>query len=337
VDDYRRRKRFRTQRLNRQGFYERRQQRSRARRAALRDGLGNLLSLRQIANHENLIAAYYRLKAESGASPGPDRVTYKELGHREVAAVMRDLAKELIDGTYEPSTARQVKIRKSSGKGYRTLSLRSILHRVVAKVLADALGPYFDQMFLPGSHGFRSNRGPWSMLVEMERIILDQERYVIAQDDIANAFDNVPVDHVMDLYRRYVEDPELLVHVNKILRGHQAERRTIGIDQGSALSPLCLNVVLHHALDKPFSGNAANPPWLRYADNLVYLCQGVNEGQAAIQAAQQLLKPIGMTLKGVDGQPVDIRHQGTEILGFAIRWEDGQIRYDLTKGALCEL
>ncbi len=337
MDDYRRKKRFRQQRLNRQGFYERRQQRSRARRAALRDGLGSLPTLRQIADHENLITAFYDLKRDAGRSPGPDGIAYDQLGRREVSAVMRGLSKEIIDGTYEPSKARQVKIRKSSGKGFRTLSLRSILHRVVAKVLADALGPYFDQMFLPGSHGFRPGRGPWSMLVEMERIILEQGRYVIAQDDIANAFDNVEIGPVVGLYRRYIDDLALLDLTDKVLRGHQTEGRTIGIDQGSALSPLSLNVGLHHALDRKFGENAAHPPWLRYADNLVYLCRGVDEGQAAIQAAQELLQPIGMTLKGVDGHPVDIRHQKAEILGFAIRWENGQIRYDLAKGTWKDL
>ena len=83
-----------------------------------------------------------------------------------------------------------------------------------------------------------------------------------------------------------------------------------------------------HALDKPFSDNAVHPPWLRYADNLVYLCQSVNEGRAAIQAAQDLLRPIGMELKGKDG-PVDLSQRGAQatVLGISIRW-DGQVQYD---------
>ena len=123
------------------------------------------------------------------------------------------------------------------------------------------------------------------MLPDLERIMVEQQRFVIAQDDIVNAFDNVPIDLVMGVFAQHVDDPELHIVGNKILRGHQDEQREVGIDQGSALSPLALNVVLHHVLDVPFSENAAHPPWLRYADNIVYLCQSVHEGMAATQAA----------------------------------------------------
>ena len=65
----------------------------------------------------------------------------------------------------------------------------------------------------------------------------------------------------------------------------------------------------------------------------MYPCQSVYEGQTAIQAAQELLTPIGMTFKGDSGKPVDLREGTANILGFAVRWVDGQIRYDLTQEA----
>ena len=79
--------------------------------------------------------------------------------------------------------------------------------------------------------------------------MVGEGRLVVAQDDIANAFDHVPIEYVMEVFRRHIDDPGLLNIANKVLRGHHTEQHTVGIDQGSALSPLALNVALHHALD----------------------------------------------------------------------------------------
>jgi hypothetical protein len=222
VDDFGRQRSYRQQKLTRQGFYERRKQRSRERRAA-NYSLGNIPAFEKVTRSENLLAAYYTLKANSGVSPGPDRVTYNQLGPREAAAARRDLAKELNERTYGPSKTRPVHIRKSRRRGYRILSLRSIRSRVGAKVLADALGPHFDRLFLDGSHGCRPSRDAWSLLVDLETTIRELERYIVAQDDIANAFNNVPMDYICDLYGQYIEGPRLLNNVNKIFGGHPAE------------------------------------------------------------------------------------------------------------------
>ena len=339
MDDYRTKRKYRQRKLNRQGYYELRRQKRRAKRNAVQNGLsGAIPQIEQIFDPENLIRVFDGLQHHAGNAPGPDGIRYNQLGRREVGNVIRSLSAEILNGTYYPSKARHVRIPKANGRGYRTLSLRSILYRVVSKALADARGPYFDRMFQSGSHGFRPNRGVSSMLLDMERIIVEQQRYVIAQDDIANAFDHVPIGYAIRLYGQYIDDAGLLRVIEKVLQGHNSENRTVGIDQGSALSPLTLNVVLHHALDKPFSENAANPPWLRYADNLVYLSQSVYEGQAAIQVAQNLLQPIGMTLKGTDGPPAALRRgDQVDILGLSVGWADGRVQYDLAEGAWINL
>ena len=335
MNDYRTKRRYRQRKLSQQGYYDLRQQRSRARRRAEASPTRGISSVQKIAHPENLIEVYNDLKRKAGHAAGLDGVTYDQLSRREVAGIMRNLSKEILDGTYEPSRARHIKILKSDGRSYRTLKIRSITYRVVAKALADALTPFFDRMFLSGSHGFRPRRSPMSMLIAMERIVSEQERFVVAQDDIKQAFDDVSIKHVMTLHRRYIQNPGLLNLIEVILLGHRSEHRTIGIDQGSAYSPLTLNVSLHHVLDFPFSEDAANPPWLRYADNLVYLTRSVSEGLAATRQAQDLLTPIGMTPKDTDGPPTDLRQKGqpVEILGFYIRWNKGHLRYGLGEKA----
>jgi hypothetical protein len=89
----------------------------------------------------------------------------------------------------------------------------------------------------------------------------------------------------------------------------------------SAYSPIALNVLLHSRLDVPFSVCKANPPWLRYADNLLYACQDVSEGQSALAGAAELLANAGMTLKPESTRVADLRQAGTEVLGFTVKAE----------------
>ncbi len=327
MDDYQRRRRYRMRKRNRSAFDERLRRRSC--RRPFQHAATEQPALEKIANAENLLAVNHNRKVHGGTASGPDGITDSQLGPREEAAIFRTVAKQIRKGTYEPSEARSVPVPKPSG-GFRVLSIRSLVNRTVSAALATALTPFWENVFLPSSHGFRPNRGSWSMLLHMERIVTEQERYVIAQDDICKAFDYVPIDLVMELHRRCLTDDRLLGLIEKVLRGNPNENRTIGIDQGSAYSPLALNVLLHYVLDLPFSENAANPPQLRYADNLVYLGRSVSEGLTAIDQTKQLLLPTGMTLKGQDGTPVDLRlGDQVRILGYRLKWEKGRLRYGL--------
>jgi hypothetical protein len=180
-DDYRTKRKYRQRKLSREGFYELRQQRSRARRHNNSSGAKGIPTLKQIAHPNNLIRIFDELNSTAGQSAGPDRIAYNQLSRREVASIMRSLSKEILNGTFEPSKARQVRILKADGRSYRTLKIRSIIYRVVATALATAVGPFWDQKFLSGSHGFRTGRGVSSFLIDMERIITEQNRFVVAQ------------------------------------------------------------------------------------------------------------------------------------------------------------
>jgi retron-type reverse transcriptase len=299
------------------GYRERQRRRQKQQRLTI----GALPGFDEIVDHENLIQVFDRLKSTAGTAPGPDRVRYDMLSRPEMAQMMRDLSGELRAERYEPSLARQVKIPKSSG-GSRTLRLRSIISRVVAAALAEQLTPYWETVFLPGSLGFRPNRNVWDLLCALEHLIKTQNRWVLATADIKQAFDSVNIDDALAIHRDYITDARLLDLVERVLRGNSIERRLLGIDQGSAYSPIALNILLHCRLDVPFSAREANPPWLRYADNLLYACQDVSEGQSALASATELLANAGMNLKPESTRVADLRQAETEVLGFTVKATD---------------
>jgi hypothetical protein len=149
----------------------------------------------------------------------------------------------------------------------------------------------------------------------------------------------VRVADVMADFRRHIGDESLLWLIETLLRGADGQSRTVGIDQGNAVSPVALLLRLHHVLSLPQPRDAAdqdNPPrQFQYADNLVYICRSVSEGAQALQRARALLQPAGFTLKGEDGPPVNLKRQGAkvQILGFQVSYRNGRMRYGLGKKA----
>jgi hypothetical protein len=282
-------------------------------------------TVEQIADPDNLIRVFYELKACAGQAPGPDGITYADLGRREVPELMRALSAEVRAGTYRPGPARLVMIPKPAG-GHRTLRLRDLADRVVSAALNDALCPLWETVFLPMSMGFRKGRGVWRMLAELEAIIVGQDRWVLATDDIKNAFDNVIIGDVLADHANYITNNSLLTLIELVLRGGDGSVK--GIDQGGAYSPAALNLRLHHAYDLAHQGQ--NPPRYRYADNLVSLHRDVAEGNQDLDRNRNLLGKAGFQLKGEDGPPRDLRKgEIAELLGFILSFRYGRLHYHL--------
>src|SRR5581483_1875086 len=166
-------------------------------------------TVEQIAATDNLIRVYYELKTRGGKAPGPDGFTYADWGRREVASILRELNAAICAGQYRPQPSRPVPIPKATG-GVRTLRVANLCDRVLATALHQAMERVWEPVFLPCSMGFRPGRGVLRLLAELERVMIDQDRWVLAIDDVAKAFDNVAIDDVMMDHARYLTDPSLL-------------------------------------------------------------------------------------------------------------------------------
>lgn len=297
--------------------------------------------LEVIVDPEYLICVFEDLKRRAGQAPGPDRISYNDLGKREVAQICRTLSRAVLRDRYVVGPCREVRIPKAAGRGYRTLRLRNIDYRILSAALNTALTPMWEKLFLPQSMGFRPNRSPWTLLINMEKDMIRHGAWVIAQDDVQKAFDYVNVDQLLDLHQKHIPDPQLLHFIETLLRGHN-ERR-IGIDQGSAYSPTCLNLVLHYAHDLGMNSlNSMNhdpcPLWYRYADNLIYVSQSVPEGQQVLAKAQKFVQEAGLFLKGEEGKPKDMKEgEKTQLLGYTLSLKNHRLHYELGDNALSSL
>src|SRR5262245_26554116 len=220
--------------------------------------------------------------------------------------------------------------------GQRTLQLSNIVDRVVSAALNKAMTPFWESIFLPCSMGFRPNRDVRHLLAELEMQMLNQKCWVLALDDIKDAFPSVIIADVMADHTNHITKSSksskssksaLLSLIQVVLQGSD-EKKTRGVDQGCPYSPTALNVRLHHALDLGVNQGHHPPRYWRYADNLIWLCRSVSEGHQALDHLGRLLEPAGFFLKGEDGV-TDLRQGTAQLLGLSLSVKNDQLHFDL--------
>jgi hypothetical protein len=265
---------------------ERGYERRRRRRAARRAGPGRPPGLEEVADAEHLLAVFEDLRRHAGPAPGPDGLRYSDLSRSEAAKLLREISRLIRAGSYRPGETRLVFVPKPGG-GRRGLRLGSVLDRAVAAALHRSLEPFWEGVFLGGSHGFRPGRSAWGLLADLAAVAAAEGRWVLATADVRRAFDEVRVGMALEYHAGHL-DPPLLGLVGAVLRGAAGPAREVGIDQGSPYSPAALNVYLHHAHDVAFEQRRGDPVWLRYADDLTYLCRTAPEGRQALDLSKRL-------------------------------------------------
>ena len=286
-----------------------------------------LPSLRQIVDRDNLISIFQDLKHNGGQAPGADRIAYREVGNRELARIVEVMHLAVLGRAYQPHPGRKVKIPKSDGISYRELTLRSIFDRLIATALHRGLDPLWEGIFDDRSMAWRPHRSHHLLLARLERDMIQNNAWVLTTDDVKQAFDHAHVPTIMKIHERYIRDQEVLHLVETVLKGGDLDKE-IGIDQGSAYSPVAMNALLDDAHDKPLEVESPIPAWYRFGDNLAYASRTVPEGHQVIDQVRQRLNQVGLTLKGKDGPPKDLlRGDIAHLLGFQLSQKDGRLVY----------
>ena len=164
------------------------------------------------------------------------------------------LAEELLTGKFQFTPARRIIIPKPGKKKGRPLAVVAPREKIVQKGLQVILEAIYEPKFLDCSHGFRPNRSTHSAL-KMLYLKAHHHSWVI-QGDISKCFDMIPHQSIMNRLNREITCDRTLSLVKKALiigylnpRTKQITKSNIGIPQGSVLSPLLANIVLHE-LDK---------------------------------------------------------------------------------------
>ncbi len=192
----------------------------------------------QIFSRDNLFKALEQVCRNKGAA-GVDGMTVDELGdHLRVhwEGIRMKLDKE----TYVPSPLKRIAIPKANG-GERQLGIPTVLDRLIQQAIHQSLTGIFEATFSEHSYGFRPKRNA-HQAVEQARQYQSEGYEWVVDIDLANFFDTVNHDRLMERVKQEVSDSRVLWLINAYLKTgiladgvvSQAEQ---GTPQGSPLTP----------------------------------------------------------------------------------------------------
>jgi RNA-directed DNA polymerase len=229
--------------------------------------------LEEILDIRNVQKAFKQVTANKGAG-GIDGMQTDEL-RDYLNAQWQTLRKEILEGNYKPQPVRKVEIPKPQG-GTRMLGIPTVTDRLLQQAIAQWLSPKNEECFSNHSYGFRPGRNAHQAVLQAQAYLNDGYEHVI-ELDLEKFFDKVNHDKLMGLLAKQITDKRTLKLIRSYLTSGimsaragtdgedgVASPRTEGTPQGSPLSPLLSNIVLHE-LDKELE--ARGHRYVRYADD----------------------------------------------------------------------
>ncbi len=221
--------------------------------------------IEQILRRSNLLRAQYRVQKNHGSS-GIDLMPVSELTN--LMSIDNDeLINKVMVGDYLPQAILGVSIPKGNGKS-RLLGIPTVTDRLLQQAVLQKINAYFEFEFSEYSYGFRPKRSVHKAVLKAQEYINNGNHYIV-NIDLKSFFDEVSHTHLLQLIYRKIKCPRTMQLIRKWLRAPiqingQLVKRRKGIPQGSPLSPLLSNILLHE-LDREMEKQGLL--FIRYADD----------------------------------------------------------------------
>jgi group II intron reverse transcriptase/maturase len=271
--------------------------------------------IEKVINRKNMLKAYHQVLSNKGAAGVDGR------GVKALSAHLKENGQQIVEsvraGSYLPQPILGVEIPKANGKK-RLLGIPTVSERWLQQAVHQVIAPLFEQEFTAHSYGFRPARNAGQAVLQAQKYI--EEGYSAILDiDLQNFFDEVDHCLLLQLLYRKVKCPPTLRLIRKWLRAPilidgKLRKRRKGVPQGSPLSPLLSNIILHE-LDKFLEKNKIR--YVRYADDFsIYV--------KTPYLAQRAAKAITLFLEGklkliINREKSGIRKpEEFEILGYTL-------------------
>lgn len=277
----------------------------------------------EILKASNLTQASKEVIRNKGAG-GIDGMSVKDL--EEYLSKNREtLINQIRNQTYIPRPIRGKDIPKGNGK-FRTLGIPTVVDRMLQQSVLRIIMPQYEYMFSSYSYGFRPKRNTHQAVAKSLEYINTGYQNIV-EIDLKGFFDEV--DHVvlLQLLYRKIKCKATMKLIRRWLRvpierkGKLVKRRK-GVPQGSPISPLLSNIILHE-LDAYMEKQGIR--FVRYADDFSIYCktksQAKFQGNEVYKFLRDKLKlPINRDKSGIR-RPVNFQILG---YGFVPTYRKGE-------------
>lgn len=269
--------------------------------------------IEEILRAPNLTLASKEVIRNKGAG-GIDGMSVKDL--EEYLSKNREtLINQIRNQTYIPQPIRGKDIPKGNGK-VRTLGIPTVVDRMLQQAVLRIIMPHYEYMFSSYSYGFRPKRNTHQAVAKSLEYINSGYQNIV-EIDLKGFFDEVNHVVLLQLLYRKIKCKATMTLIRRWLRvpieqnGKLVKRRK-GVPQGSPISPLLSNIILHE-LDTYMEEQGMK--FVRYADDFSIYCktksQAKFQGNEVYKFLRDKLKlPINRDKSGIR-RPVNF-----QILGF---------------------
>jgi group II intron reverse transcriptase/maturase len=221
--------------------------------------------IEQVLRRENLLRAMRKVQKNHG-SAGVDHIPVTKLTDL-LSIDKEELSAKVLSGKYLPQPILGVEIPKGNGK-MRLLGIPTVTDRLLQQAVLQIMNARFEFEFSDNSFGFRPNKNLHQAVLKAQEYINDGFQHIV-DIDLKTFFDEVDHCYLLQLLYRKIKCHETLRLIRKWLRspiqinGKLVKRRK-GVPQGSPLSPLLSNIMLHE-LDRELERQGLR--FVRYADD----------------------------------------------------------------------
>jgi len=244
--------------------------------------------LERIVSPDNLNRAYLQVVRNQGIG-GMDKMEVDELkGYLLTNKVA--LIGKLLAGKYRPQPVLRVEIPKDNGN-VRKLGIPTVVDRLIQQAIHQVISPLYELQFSDDSFGFRPKRNAHDALRRLQSYA--NAGYVYAVDiDLEQYFDTVNRSKLIEILSRTIKDGRVISLIHKFLNagvmiGGRVEESTKGVPQGSPLSPLLGNIMLHES-DKELSRRGHR--FVRYADDMLILCTSRRASERTLETTTSFIE-----------------------------------------------
>lgn len=248
---------------------------------------GYMFSVNELLSKRNQRDAFVHFSTKK-ESCGPDKMKLSELQNFWQLNHER-IEQEIRKSQYQPGIVHNFEVFNGKGKK-RIISNINVIDRFILRLLAQKLKRYLEPEFLSNSFAYQDGKGILDAVTTAYNYMQEGKTYV-AELDILNFFDTIPLDSLYMLLQKRFYDSAVLFLLKsylycQIFQENKIKMNSCGVIQGSSISPVLSNLYLH-SLDSYMENKHYS--WVRFADDIRIFASTQKEAEQIFSDISQFI------------------------------------------------